>query len=99
MSFAKKQPTTHLHTHLGLLPSETNKMRLFYVENNGNIGLQEYVDEREAPPYAILSHRWGPDHEEVTLKDIEEGTGRRKKGYQKIVRCGQQAHEDGIDFF
>jgi hypothetical protein len=60
-------------------------MRLLYIKDNGDLGLREYVDEREAPAYAILSHRWGPDHEEVTLKDIEGDTGRGKKGYQKII--------------
>jgi hypothetical protein len=38
----------------------------------------------DIPEYAILSHTWGADSEEVTFKDIMDGTGRNKAGYNKI---------------
>ncbi|KAI0440658.1 vegetative incompatibility protein HET-E-1 [Xylaria telfairii] len=49
--------------------------------------------------YAILSHTWGPDEGEVTFKDISEGTGLNKKGYQKILFCGRRAATDKLNYF
>ncbi|KAF2840255.1 HET-domain-containing protein [Patellaria atrata CBS 101060] len=48
--------------------------------------------------YAILSHTWGDDNEEVTFRDLVEGTGRTKAGYNKIQFCGAQAANDGLEF-
>ena len=39
---------------------------------------------RDIPQYAILSHTWGPDEEEVTYRDLVDGTGAGKAGYEKI---------------
>ena len=52
------------------------------------------------PPYAILSHRWGTDKEEVNL---QEWTGDRasisaRPGFVKIRRACAQAQEDGLDY-
>jgi hypothetical protein len=41
------------------------------------------------PRYAILLYIWGP--EEVTFKDIIEGNGTSKAGFDKIRFCGEQA--------
>ncbi len=41
--------------------------------------------------YAILSHTWGKDSDEVTFEDGLEGSGRDKAGYDKIKFCGEQA--------
>ncbi|RYP65604.1 hypothetical protein DL771_008212 [Monosporascus sp. 5C6A] len=49
------------------------------------------------PRYAILSHRWGM--EEVTFKDLMDGTGPSKQGYDKIRFCSDQAGRDGLDHF
>lgn len=54
---------------------------------------------RDIPPYAILSHTWGADDEEVKLQDVVEGKGKGKPGYQKILFCGQQARLDGLEYF
>jgi hypothetical protein len=51
------------------------------------------------PPYAILSHTWGADHEEVTLRDIVDGVGKSKAGYRKIQFCEKQAARDGLQYF
>jgi hypothetical protein len=32
------------------------------------------------PAYAILSHTWGDDDQEVTFKDFTEGSGKSKAG-------------------
>ena len=46
------------------------------------------------PPYAILSHTWGADDEEVTFDDLENGRGKSKAGYAKIQFCGEQPKKD-----
>jgi hypothetical protein len=51
------------------------------------------------PPYAILSHTWGPDGDEVTFRDLTEGTGTMKPGYRKINFCAKQAAIDDLQFF
>ncbi|KAH8757105.1 hypothetical protein BGZ57DRAFT_716472, partial [Hyaloscypha finlandica] len=35
----------------------------------------------DMPSYAILSHNWGPDAEEVTFRDLVDSTGKNKTGY------------------
>ena len=54
---------------------------------------------RDIPRYAILSHTWGPDTEEVTIKDVTDGTGEDKPGYEKIRFCATQARRDGLRYF
>lgn len=51
------------------------------------------------PPYAILSHTWGKDHEEVNFEDLMRGSGSTKAGYEKIRFCGERASHDGLQFF
>ncbi|KAL7935748.1 heterokaryon incompatibility protein domain-containing protein [Trichoderma chlorosporum] len=52
----------------------------------------------DIPKYAILSHTWGPDTQEVTFKDLVEGTGTDKTGYDKIRFCAAQARHDGLRY-
>ena len=54
---------------------------------------------RDIPRYAILSHTWGPDTEEVTFRDLVDGTGEDKTGYEKIRFCAAQARRDGLRYF
>ena len=49
------------------------------------------------PLYAILSHT--ADTEEVTLKDMIDGSGISKPGYDKIRFCGEQARRDDLEYF
>jgi tetratricopeptide (TPR) repeat protein len=51
------------------------------------------------PPYAILSHTWGADADEVTFNDVVEGNGRSKAGYRKLQFCGEQAKKDNLQYF
>jgi hypothetical protein len=55
--------------------------------------------EGAIPPYAILSHTWGADSEEVTFDDLTNGTGKDKSGYKKIRFCGEQAVQDDLEYF
>jgi len=64
-------------------------MRLLRLQDDGELNLVEYVGNL-IPPYAILSHTWGPDHEEVTFEDLIEGVGKNKAGYGKLTFCAKQ---------
>jgi hypothetical protein len=67
-------------------------------EVHGDLSLVEQHDEN-IPQYAILSHTWGADGDEVTFRDLMEGTGKNKAGYNKIEFCRNQAASDGLQFF
>jgi hypothetical protein len=73
-------------------------MHLIRDNRHRGFGLEEYHDHN-IPQYAILSHTWGADGEEVTFKDLAEGTGKNKAGYKKIEFCSNQAASDGLHFF
>ncbi len=53
----------------------------------------------DPPRYAILSHTWRVDEDEVTFNDLESGAGTRKAGYAKLEFCGKQAKKDGLEYF
>ncbi|KAI9644102.1 hypothetical protein NHQ30_007455 [Ciborinia camelliae] len=42
---------------------------------------------KSIPEYAILSHTWGADTDEVNFQNLMDGTGRDKPGYKKIYVC------------
>ncbi|OSS46286.1 hypothetical protein B5807_08368 [Epicoccum nigrum] len=73
-------------------------MRLLKLDSNGSFGLVEFTGD-VVPPYAILSHTWGADAEEVTFHEVAAGLGQHKSGYRKLVFCGTQALQDGLSFF
>lgn len=53
----------------------------------------------QVPEYAILSHTWGSEAEEVSFQDLVNGTGKKKNGYEKIKFCAEQARRDGLRHF
>jgi hypothetical protein len=73
-------------------------MRLIKDEGHGDLSLVEQHGEN-IPYYAILSHTWGADSEEITFKDLIEGTGKNNAGYIKIEFCRNQAANNGLQFF
>ncbi|KAI0532365.1 hypothetical protein GGR58DRAFT_490623 [Xylaria digitata] len=73
-------------------------MRLLERNNDGDFSLTEHFGD-DIPRYAILSHTWGADAEEVTFKNLMDGTGKSKAGYNKIYFCGEQARRDGLQYF
>jgi hypothetical protein len=73
-------------------------MRLLEWKSDGDFSLTEDLTNN-IPPYAILSHTWGSNGEEVTFKDITGHTGKNKPGYAKIQFCGNQAANDGLQYF
>jgi len=72
-------------------------MRLLRLEAEGEFSLVEFFGQN-IPRYAILSHTWGADDEEVTFRDLADGVGQSKSGYSKINFCGKQAAKDGLKF-
>jgi hypothetical protein len=63
-----------------------------------DFSLTEFDRHNIPSAYALLSHRCGAD--EVTFKDLENGTGKTKAGYRKLQFCGDQAARDGLlDFW
>ncbi|KAI9773161.1 MAG: hypothetical protein M1840_008282 [Geoglossum simile] len=74
-------------------------MRLLLRSNTGEFSLtKDLVGNDVIPPYAILSHTW-KEGQEVTFKDLMDGTGKSKTGYNKIQFCGQQAKRDDLQYF
>jgi hypothetical protein len=72
-------------------------MRLLQYNDDSDLSLTEFFEGDIPKKYAILSHRWGA--EEVTFKDLTDGTSKGKAGYGKIQFCGEQARRDGLQYF
>ncbi|KAE9363034.1 hypothetical protein N431DRAFT_423438 [Stipitochalara longipes BDJ] len=75
-------------------------MRLLERTRDGRLSLTRDLINN-IPPYAILSHTWGVDEEEVTFQDLSNGSeqARSKVGYRKILFCGEQAARDNLQYF
>jgi hypothetical protein len=73
-------------------------MRLLHIEDNGSFSLAEFIGQ-DVPPYAILSHTWGADNQEVTYHDMVNRCGQHKRGYNKIYFCARQASADKLEYF
>ncbi|KAF2676862.1 HET-domain-containing protein [Lentithecium fluviatile CBS 122367] len=73
-------------------------MRLLQLQGNCEFSLVEHIGS-SIPRYAILSHTWGADHEEVTFKDLTKGRGKSKPGYRKLTFCGERAAKDNLRWF
>ena len=68
-------------------------MRLINVDT---LNLEDFYGS--APSYAILSHTWGADHEELSFRDITENSIKRKSLPFKVAKCCEQAKKDGIQY-
>jgi len=73
-------------------------MRLIEIKGSGELSLTKNFTE-DIPRYAILSHTWGGDDDEVTFADFITGAGSDKIGYKKIEFCQKQAAKDGLQYF
>ena len=73
-------------------------MRLLKFGSHGELSLTEDFIYN-IPRYAILSHTWGADHEEITFNDLKNGSGKTKAGYAKIQFCGTQVRKVGLQYF
>ncbi|KAL1798512.1 hypothetical protein ACET3X_002549 [Alternaria dauci] len=61
-------------------------MRLLQYSGSGELSIHSF-DDGDVPRYAILSHTWGADRDEVTFADLETGHGKVKPAYEKILFC------------
>lgn len=73
-------------------------MRLLKIDDNDEFSLVEHFGAA-IPPYAILSHTWGPPTEEVSCKDLMEDTGHEKSGFAKLAFCAKMAAYNGLQHF
>jgi hypothetical protein len=76
-------------------------MRLLHFDQSGGLCLTKDLSEEKLPsyPYAILSHTWGTEDEEVSFADLTQGLGKTKVGYEKLRFCGKQAADDSLHYF
>ncbi|KAI9732938.1 MAG: hypothetical protein M1818_007371 [Claussenomyces sp. TS43310] len=67
--------------------------------NGGELSLtNDFIDD-DIPEYAIFSHTWGADTEEIAFQDMKDGTCKDKSGYEKISFCKKQAKRDDLQYF
>jgi hypothetical protein len=76
--------------HTSINPPYT--MRLLHT---GKLKIHEFIGSN-APPYAILSHRWSND--EITLQGIHADSKIGSIGYGKIVNFSRVAVAAGFDY-
>jgi hypothetical protein len=75
-------------------------MRLLRRNDGGKLRLTEDLPSNKViPPYAILSHTWGGDNEEVTFEDLANDAGTEKPGYEKVRFCEEKAMQDNLEYF
>ena len=72
-------------------------MRLLLTESADYLGFTRDLSSDEIPPYAISSHTWGADGDEVTFQDVTNGIGASKSGYQRIKFCAAQSRPEEKD--
>jgi hypothetical protein len=67
-------------------------MRLLKLRGTESFSLVEFLGS-DVPPYAILSHTWGPSNEEVTYQDLKSIQGRRRLGPVSSHSAGSKLQE------
>lgn len=74
-------------------------MRLLRFDDEGQLAPPSDLTGAGLPRYAILSHTWRHDCQEVSFVDLLDRTAASKAGFDKIRFCGAQAKRDGIAYF
>ncbi|GIZ43062.1 hypothetical protein CKM354_000630500 [Cercospora kikuchii] len=75
-------------------------MRFLEVDDSDRFRLTKDFPASEIPRrYAILSHTWGGDGDEVSFHDMQQESGVDKPGFEKIRFCAWRARCDGIKYF
>ena len=70
-------------------------MRLVNVDN---YSLEEFL-EQDIPPYAVLSHKWGPVSDELTYKEVaKDRIDKTKRGLQKLTQACKVAAQYDIKY-
>ncbi|CAK7230690.1 hypothetical protein SBRCBS47491_007671 [Sporothrix bragantina] len=68
--------------------------------DNGKLTLAKNVNESTAA-YAILSHTWGDDAQEVLFEDMAQDNldrAKSKAGFEKVQFCVERAKEAGLSY-
>ncbi|KAK2051671.1 HET-domain-containing protein [Colletotrichum caudatum] len=73
-------------------------MRLLTVAEDDELVLVERVGS-EIEPYAILSHTWGRDTDEISYKDFIDDRYKTKNGFLKLEFCRKRAAFDNLKYF
>lgn len=73
-------------------------MRLLEIKADGALCFTDKLYD-DLPPYAILSHTWGRDADEVYYKDMLKDRAKTKPGYRKIEICAKLAIRHGLRHF
>ncbi|KAH8649188.1 heterokaryon incompatibility protein-domain-containing protein [Xylariales sp. PMI_506] len=69
-----------------------------YLINIQTKQLEAFVEDH-IPPYAILSHTWGADQEEITFQEVRDGFDTKfGTGRSKFDGCCAQARKDGLSY-
>lgn len=61
--------------------------------------------DHDIPLYAILSHTWGPDGEEITYENLMDKNSsnldkvKQKTSFKKLEFCADQAERDDLSYF
>ncbi|KAK5174666.1 uncharacterized protein LTR77_001748 [Saxophila tyrrhenica] len=74
-------------------------MRLLHFKEGEIPVLTEFNVEAATPPYAILSHCWRADGEEVTSKDLQDGSASKRPGFDKLRFCNERAAAHHLMYF
>jgi hypothetical protein len=72
-------------------------MRFLKIGQHGELKLTEDLTSPPAP-YAILSHTWGADGDEVTFDDMRQNLNIEKPGYNKLRFCANQARTNRLEY-
>ena len=67
--------------------------------NTFTLTLEEFFEGHAIPDYAILSHCWGSPREEVSFRELHDGTYRQDcHGWRKILECCRLAQADELQY-
>ncbi|KAI8951667.1 heterokaryon incompatibility protein-domain-containing protein [Xylaria longipes] len=66
--------------------------------NSQNLQCKFDDDTKPFPPYAILSHTWGPEQEEISFQELQGGQIKTGHGKYKFDQCCAQAARDGLSY-
>ncbi|KAK4194663.1 hypothetical protein QBC40DRAFT_353105 [Triangularia verruculosa] len=66
-------------------PRRSRTIRLLERDNTGEIRPTKDLPSDKIPLYTILSYTWGPDEEEVSYKDLEDGRASNSTELQEAI--------------
>ncbi|KAI0185963.1 heterokaryon incompatibility protein-domain-containing protein [Xylaria flabelliformis] len=72
-------------------------MRLLKIEDEDFSLTKVYANgDDDVPPYAIVSHTWGDEEDEILMTDIKENMYKKKASYLKLRLCSAKAYAEGL---